>query len=848
LLNSGCYPICVIAGSLIRNKRKAESVDAMKLLPMFIVCVFSSAWCFASDIKPDLDTYNSKVKPLLNKYCFACHGPKKVKGKIRFDNMDPNIISGQHTNQWEDTLETFNLGEMPPEDEKQPTAEERDIIALWLDQEFKKARLAGNPNKKGNVRRLTRYEIKYSLQDLLNVPVSKEVENLPGESPSSETGLKNSSKLLMVSGNHIESYFHTVFAVFDKIRESLKHKQFNLQLDMANFKITAPKALYSEDNVNSKPKNDNKKKTNKKEPKKPQAAKKKKVKKEKGHYVKVEKKDGGIVIGAGGHASLLFPAIPKSLYRVSFEAKSDKPANVQLIMGFKYSATDRREMLHTLGTVSIPAGGKLVTKTIESYPDQLPYTISRSMDREYFIRIVNKSRTPIFVKSFGFAGNITDKVKLALIDPSVDKKDIKGVISSFASKALRRQLTEKEKDYYHGIFQGFAKTQSNLAALISTYEELLCLPEFFYMGIPAEMEQKKNKNFAIAEKLSYFLWCSIPDEALIKDAAAGKLTDKKVLEYHVDRMLKDPRAHRLVENFTDQWLHTSTLFNVAVDTLYYKGFKDSIKTLMHKETYASIDAVLRKNSPAINLLKADHVYVNDELARYYGIKGVVGSHFRKVPVTAKSHRGGLLTQGTFLIGNSDGMNSHAILRGVWLTEVILNDPPPEPPKNVPPFDETIPGFNKMTLNQKLFHHRNSDACRNCHNKIDPWGLLFENFDASGKWREKVLMVSSEKVKGKKKPVVKKEYQPVESEATLYTKEKLKGIDELKDYLVKKRSVGFAEGFTEKLLSYALSRDVDFYDQDLVDKLNSKFMATNYSANTLIKSIVTSEEFLKGAVK
>ena len=828
--------------SIYRNNRKVENVF-MRFISVFIV--FASTLCFASDIKPDLETYESKVKPLLNKYCVDCHGPKKVKGKMRFDNIDPNIISGEHTNKWEDTLETFNLGEMPPEDEKQPTAEERDIISLWLDREFKKARLAGNPNKKGNVRRLTRYEIKYSLEDLLDVPVNKEVENLPGESPSAETGLKNSSKLLMVSGNHIESYFHTVFAVFDKIRKSLKHKPFMVKLDMVGFKIPEAKALYSEDNVNSKPKTD--KKNNKKDAKKP-VAKKKKVKKEKSHYVKVKKENGGITIGAGGHASILFPAVPKSLFEIAFAAKSDKAANIQVIIGFKYSATDRREFLHTLETVSIPEGNKLSIKKVSAYPDQLPYTIARSMDREYFVRIINKSKSPIFVKSFDFAGNISDNIKLALIDPAVDKKDIKGVISSFASKALRRELTEKEKDYYFNLFNEFKKTQPNLASLVSTYEELLCLPEFFYMGIPGEMGKAKNINFAIAEKLSYFLWCSIPDKALIKDASAGKLTDKKVLEYHVDRMLKDPKAHRLVENFTDQWLHTSTLFNVAVDTLYYKGFKDSIKKLMHKETYATIDAVLRKNSPAVNLLKADHIYVNDELARYYGVKGVVGSHFRKVPVTAKSNRGGLLTQGTFLIGNSDGMNSHAILRGVWLTEVILNDPPPEPPNNVPPFDETIPGFNKMTLNQKLFHHRNNAACRNCHNKIDPWGLAFENFDASGKWRDKVLMVSKEKVKGKKKAVVKKTYLPIESEATLPSKDKINGMAELKDYLIKNKTEGFAEGLTIKLLSYALSRDVDFYDKDLVDKLNSKFMANDFSANTLIKSIVTSEQFMKGESK
>ena len=227
--------------------------------------------------------------------------------------------------------------------------------------------------------------------------------------------------------------------------------------------------------------------------------------------------------------------------------------------------------------------------------------------------LINKSKQKVFVKSLSFVGNINDNVRAAIIDPKVEKTDINGVISSFASRALRRELTDKEKTYYFDLFNSFAEKESNLQALLSTYEELLCLPEFFYMGIPGEMDKQKNINFVIAEKLSYFLWCSIPDKALIKDAAAGKLTDKAVLEGHVDRMLNDPRSMRLVENFTDQWLHTSTLFNVAVDNTYYKGFKDCIKVLMRKETVEALNDVIRKDSPASDLLKSDHVFVNDEL-------------------------------------------------------------------------------------------------------------------------------------------------------------------------------------------------------------------------------------------
>jgi hypothetical protein len=211
------------------------------------------------------------------------------------------------------------------------------------------------------------------------------------------------------------------------------------------------------------------------------------------------------------------------------------------------------------------------------------------------------------------------------------------------------------------------------------------------------------------------------------------------------------------------------------------------------------------------------------------------------------NRGGLLTQATFLIGNSDGMNSHAILRGVWLAEVILNDPPPEPPKNVPPLDESIPGFEKLTLNEKLFAHRNHAACKNCHQKIDPWGIPFENFDASGAWRQKVLVVSkaADTPKKAKKPVFEKDYVAIHRQATLPDQVTIDGIGELKDYLVQHRKHDFAKGLVERLLAYALSRDVDYHDEDQVQQLVDRFEANNYSVPMIIRDIVQSEQFQRG---
>ena len=365
--------------------------------------------------------------------------------------------------------------------------------------------------------------------------------------------------------------------------------------------------------------------------------------------------------------------------------------------------------------------------------------------------------------------------------------------------------------------------------------------------MPGELSGEAKDNYKLAERLASFLWCSVPDERLLQAASKGELTTPLILASHVERMLEDEKSNRWVEHFADQWLQTSKLFNVAVDRNYYPRFKDLLKELMRRETIEAVNDVFRSGSPALDLLQADHVFVNQTLAGFYQIKGVRGEEFRKVEVGGETNRGGLLTQGTFLVGNSDGMNSHAVLRGVWLTEVILNDPPPDPPKNVPPFDESVPGFNRMTLNEKLFAHRDNAACRSCHQKIDPWGIPFENFDASGAWRDQVLVVSRSTGKGKKrkKPVFERHHVAIDRVSALPDGEKVDGMEELKEYLVNHRQRDFAEGLTERILAYALSRDIDYHDEDLVHHLVEEFQRSDYSVPTLIREIAGSEQFLRG---
>lgn len=784
-----------------------------------------------AEIQADAETFHRQIKPLLQKYCGRCHGAKTSKARIRFDNIDPDIIAGEHFGKWEDVREAFNNGEMPPDDERQPTAAERDLIAGWLDTEFKKAKQYGNPKKRGSVRRLTRYELRYALEDLLRVSAKEEVNALPEEATSLKTGLKNSSRLLMISGPHLESYLNVIISVINKMKEIAVFEPDSARVDIANLDTSPPVTFADKGRPNKPP------------------------------VSKVERTGKGVTIQQRGYIDLKIPAIPRYIFQTTLAAKADGPGNVEISIGFQHSNVDPRQKVFSLGNLLIEKSDEVQRYTLSAHPDLLPKEMSRALDRQFFIRISNRNAASLYLEAIDYAGNVNSDLTASLIPTDIAEADLDNhihhSISSFIEKAFRRSPTAAEIEKYNGVYRRSAEIETPIIALLSTYQEILCSPGFFYLGLPGDLSEEQKTNYKLAERLAFCLWCSVPDEDLLNAASSSELMKPDVLASHVQRMLRDEKSRRWVENFADQWLQTSRLFNVAVDSTYYPKFRDSVKELMRQETIEAVNDVLRNGASALDLLQADHVFVNQSLAGFYQLERVRGDHFRKVAVEKESHRGGLLTQATFLVGNSDGMNSHAILRGVWLADVILNDPPPDPPKNVPPLDESIPGFDRMTLNEKLFAHRDNAACRSCHQKIDPWGIPLENYDASGVWREQVLIVSKAapskvapskaagKRKNRKRPVFEKSYVDINRKSTLPDGATIDGVEKLKEYLVTHRQRDFAKGLTERILAYALSRDIDYHDEDFVNRLVDHFEDNNYSVPALILEITQSESFRRG---
>ncbi len=289
-------------------------------------------------------------------------------------------------------------------------------------------------------------------------------------------------------------------------------------------------------------------------------------------------------------------------------------------------------------------------------------------------------------------------------------------------------------------------------------------------------------------------------------------------------MLHDERAKRFSEQFVRQWLGMQLLDYLKVDDAAYPGFDAALKEAMQHEPVAFFQEVLEHNWAVLDFLHADYTVANERLARHYGLEGVQGNHFRRVSLGSQAKRGGLLAQAGLLAMNSDGKDSHPLKRGIWLLKSILNDPPPPPPAAVPTIDLADPEIAKMTIKQRIENHRNQPACYSCHAKIDPWGIVFENFDAVGSWRTAI------------------KDQPIDASSVLSTGQKLDGINDVKKFLLENRQDQFVRAMVVKLLTFGLGRPLTFSDHAPIDKITAQVRNQGDGLATMIEVIVQSDVF------
>ncbi len=808
--------------------------------------------------KANVVLFKESVGPMLKKSCLACHGPEKPKGKLRIDQLNPDLLNGPDAERWRKVFNALSKSEMPPEDEPDYALADADRgrIIDWLSGELNAASLIRRSSQEhSSFRRLTNYEYNYALQDLLGLP-SALPNNLPPES-TSEDGFKNSSELLQMSAMQFDTYREIGLKALKRATVSGERPQpvtYIISMQDEMMKKAAPAK-------DAKP-------SDKKKPAKRAKNQQQLLDRDTGESMEftagksLPRADA--VVGQTPAVSPVVLVLPRSSelkldldrflpdegtmhvriragrsslnpdeyasLRLTFSAHTSNNANFSQVISERdipvTASADKPQLIQ----FEIPLGD------IQRNPfRKLTTTFPR---RDEFLHIQNVSNASggeeplrVFIDyieiSAPFYEQWPPRTHTDIFIASVHKADEqvygREVLNRFLKHVWRRPVTPGEVDQFMALFAkyrpGFPTFEEAMVEVLAT---ALATPEFLYLTqrVPSNETKSSAKisELEFASRLSVFLWSSIPDDELLKLAEQGKLREPEVLAAQVKHMLADPRSKRFSQNFVEQWLGLERMSSVTHVT------DSSLREAMLEEPKAYFEEVLKQNHSIMDFIHSDYAMVNERLATHYRIPKVYGPDFRKVSVTPQANRGGLLTSAVIMTMNSDGTDSHPLKRGVWMLKRILDDPPPPPPPNVPQVDLTNPEIQKMTLKERIVDHRNKPACISCHSRIDPWGIAFENYDALGAYRTQIKS------------------KPVDATSVLFNRQTLAGVNGLKRYLLTDRQDQFARAMVHKLTAYALGRPISFSDGADLDSLTAQFRRGNDGLGDLINLIVRSNIF------
>ncbi len=418
-------------------------------------------------------------------------------------------------------------------------------------------------------------------------------------------------------------------------------------------------------------------------------------------------------------------------------------------------------------------------------------------------------------------------------DSKDDRAYVREIFARFLPRAYRRAVAPQEIDALVAVAQEMRDKhgKSFNDAIRSALLTVLTSPDFLFIPEPTEPGSRRLTDEALASRLSYFLWSTMPDAELFKLAAEKKLHEPAVLAAQVKRMTADPKARQFVDNFVGQWMRARDFGSVMVDMRQYNKYDESLRTATLREPYEFFAELLRNDLPVVNLLDSDFAVVNERLAQHYGIDGVKGEEFRRVALKPEHHRGGILGMAGLLTFLSDGTRTQPVKRGAYVLDVLWNTPAPLPPPNVG--DLPVVKGKNLTVRQRLEQHRSVATCASCHSRIDPLGLALEHYDAIGAWRERQ---NGEGRKGD-------QHDPlIDVSGTMPDGKPFKTFDEFKGTLVENKAK-FLKGFTEKLLTYALGRPVGAVDRETVETILADTAKQDDRLQAFLTAIVASQAFL-----
>jgi hypothetical protein len=434
-------------------------------------------------------------------------------------------------------------------------------------------------------------------------------------------------------------------------------------------------------------------------------------------------------------------------------------------------------------------------------------------------------------------GNTPSRRRIFICRPATDKDEpacAKRILSTLARRAYRGNVTGADMTTLLQFYERGREAGTFDAGIESALRLLLTSPKFLFRAEPdpadvAPGSMYRASDLELASRLSFFLWSSIPDDELLDVASRGTLHEPAVLARQVTRMLADRRSDALVTNFAAQWLFLRNLQSVGFDSEEFPNFDENLRQAFRRETELFVESIMRDDRSVLDLLNADYTFVNERLAKHYGIPNVYGSRFRRVTLTDENRRG-LLGQGSILAVTSYPNRTSPVLRGKWILTNILGTPPPAPPPNVPALKENGEGGKVQSVRERMEEHRKNPACATCHRVMDPLGFSLENFDATGRWR------------------TKEPGGPVDAAGELADGTPVDGPVALRRAIMKHPDQ-FVRTMTEKLLTYALGRGLEYYDLPVTRAIVRDAAAQNYRFSAVVMGIVRSSPFqMKNALE
>jgi mono/diheme cytochrome c family protein len=756
---------------------------------------------------------------LLNRYCASCHNEKTKQGNFVLSTLDPANV-GADAERWELVVRKLRARSMPPAGRPRPTESAYDKIIGHLETSLDTVAAKNpDPGRTDTFRRLNRTEYRNAIRDLLGLEM--DVETLLPSDDSSH-GFDNIS-VGGLSPMLLERYLSAAqkisrLAVGTPVRSAGAET------------VVLPPDLTQEDHFDGQP----------------------------------------FGTRAGASVPYTFPADGE----YQFELRLTRDRN-ELIEGLtephqvEVSVDGARLQVFTLQPA--PRTGQNDNVAPQYVPEQAadahlnfqtrvtggPHVVQVAFikrpsalvetERQPYLASYNSDRTPRTQPAL-YSVSIAGPFNPSGIGETPSRKRIfschpakagnepscaKTILSTLARRAYRRPATAEEVQTLLGFYKQGRADGSFEHGIEMALRAMLTSPPFLFRieREPSSAKAPEGKTGAyriddldLASRLSFFLWSSIPDDQLLDAAVGGRLKDSKVLEQQVRRMLADKRAEALVTNFASQWLYLRNLESSKPDSRLFPDFDDNLRQAFRRETEMLFESVVKENRSVIDLLRADYTFLNERLAKHYGIPNVYGSHFRRVELGPNHVRGGLLGQGSIMTVTSYANRTSPVRRGQWILENLLGTPVPPPPVNVPPLPENEPGAKILTMRERMVQHRANAVCASCHQLMDPVGLATENFDAIGRYR------TQSEAGG-----------PIDASGGLPDGSSFDGAIGLRKAVLNRPEL-FVTTLTEKLMTYALGRGLEYYDAPAVRDITRRAGTDDYRFSSVVLGIVNSTPF------